>query len=70
MQTVLFISNIKPKEYPKIDNHYKWYGIHTNLSFEDFSAIYHDTKPYAIYTYGEINIWKKWVRIIKCLPFG
>lgn len=73
MQTILFISNTKPDKYPIIDKHYQWYGIHTKLTFEQFSEIYHDTKPYAIYTYDNINIWsylssifevrKKWVHL-------
>ena len=58
MQTILFISNNKPDEYPVIDKHYQWHGIHTNLTFEEFSEIYHDKKPYAIYTFGDQNIWK------------
>jgi glycosyltransferase involved in cell wall biosynthesis len=58
MQNILFISNIKPDKYPIIDKHYEWVSIHTNLSFEEFSEIYHDKKPYAIYTYGDVNIWK------------
>ena len=58
MQNILFISNIKPDKYPIIDKHYEWVGIHKNLSFEEFSEIYHDKKPYAIYTYGNVNIWK------------
>ena len=58
MQTILFISHNKPDKYPVIDKHYQWHGIHTNLTFEQFSEIYHDKNPYAIYTYGEINIWK------------
>ena len=73
MQTVLFISTIKPEKYPIIDKHYSWFGIHSKLSFEEFSEIYHDKKPYAIYTYGDINIWnylpniyevrKKWLHL-------
>jgi len=58
MQNILFISNVKPDKYPIIDKHYEWVGIHTNLSFEKFSEIYHDKKPYAIYTYGDMSIWK------------
>ena len=73
MQTVLFISTIKPEKYPIIDKHYSWFGIHSKLSFEEFSEIYHDKKPYAIYTHGDINIWnylpniyevrKKWLHL-------
>jgi hypothetical protein len=73
MQTILFISNNKPDKYPIIDKHYQWHGIHTNLTFEQFSEIYHDKKPYAIYTFGDENIWtylpvifevrKKWVHL-------
>jgi hypothetical protein len=73
MQTILFISNIKPDKYPVIDKHYTWFGIHNKLSFEGFSEIYHDKKPYAIYTHGDVNIWnylsttfevrKRWVHL-------
>jgi glycosyltransferase involved in cell wall biosynthesis len=76
MQTILFISEIKPDKYPVIDKHYTWHGIHTKLSFEQFSEIYHEKKPYAIYTYGN-NIWnylsiifevrKRWVHL-KIIP--
>ena len=58
MQIILFISNTKPEKYPIIDKHYQWFGIHKNISFEEFSEIYHNKKPYAIYTYGDGNIWK------------
>jgi glycosyltransferase involved in cell wall biosynthesis len=57
MQYILFISNIKPDIYPIIDKHYQWVGIHKKLTFEEFSEIYHDKKPYAIYTFGNENIW-------------
>ena len=73
MQTVIFISDTKPDTYPIIDNHYSWHGIHTKLTFEQFSEIYHNKKPYAIYTFGNNNIWnylpiifelrKKWVHL-------
>jgi len=73
MQTILFISNTKPEKYPSIDKHYEWFGIHKNISFEEFSEIYHNKKPYAIYTYGNMNIWnylssifevrKKWIHL-------
>ena len=73
MQTVLFISDTKPDAYPIIDKHYEWYGIHKKLTFEEFSEIYHNKKPYAIYTHGNINLWnylsdifdvrKKWVHL-------
>jgi len=73
MQTVFFISNTKPEVYPIIDKHYSWFGIHKKLSFEEFSEIYHEKRPYAIYTYDSINIWnylpkifevrKKWVHL-------
>jgi glycosyltransferase involved in cell wall biosynthesis len=73
MQTILFISNIKLDNYPIIDKHYTWYGIHKKLTFEEFSEIYQDKKPYAIYTYGNEYIWdylspifevrKKWIHL-------
>jgi glycosyltransferase involved in cell wall biosynthesis len=76
MQTILFISEVKPDKYPVIDKHYTWYGIHTKLTFEQFSEIYHEKKPYAIYTCGN-NIWnylsiifevrKRWVNL-KIIP--
>ena len=58
MQTILFISNTKPEKYPIIDEHYEWFAIHEKLTFEQFSEIYHNKKPYAIYTYGDDDIWK------------
>ena len=73
MQTILFISDTKPEKYPTIDKHYTWYGIHKKLTFEEFSEIYHNNKPYAIYTFGNTKIWdylfpifevrKKWVHL-------
>jgi glycosyltransferase involved in cell wall biosynthesis len=56
MQTVFFISPTKPEWYPIIDKHYTWYPIHRSLSFEEFSELWHEKSPYAIYTYGNINI--------------
>jgi len=58
MQYVYFISNEKPNEYPVIDKHYTWYPIHSKLSFEEFSEIYHAKPPCAIYTYGSTCIWQ------------
>ena len=58
MQYVYFISDEKPIKYPEIDNHYTWYPIHSKLSFEEFSELYHKKPPYAIYTYGTSSIWK------------
>jgi len=72
MQNVFFISEIKPDFYPKIDKHYTWYPIHTKLSFEEFSKLWHKKKPYAIYTYGNallnylskiFNVRKRWVHL-------
>jgi glycosyltransferase involved in cell wall biosynthesis len=72
MQNVFFISETKPEFYPKIDKHYTWYPIHTKLSFEEFSKLWHTKKPYAIYTFGKpllnylgriFNVRKRWVQL-------
>jgi len=73
MQYVYFISDEKPIKYPEIDNHYTWYPIHNNLSFEEFSELWQSKQPYAIYTYGEkflcnflpeiFNVRKRWVHL-------
>jgi len=73
MQTILFISNEKPDKYPIIDKHYEWYAIHEKMTFEQFSEIYQEKKPYAIYTYGNNNLWpylkdifevrKRWIHL-------
>ena len=73
MQYVYFISDKKPIKYPEIDNHYTWYPIHNNLSFEEFSELWQSKQPYAIYTYGEkflcnflpeiFNVRKRWVHL-------
>lgn len=73
MQNVLFISSEIPENYPIIDKHYKWHPIHTTLTFEEFSKLWHETKPYAIYTYGNNACWnylnvnfeirKRWIHL-------
>jgi glycosyltransferase involved in cell wall biosynthesis len=73
MQYVYFISEEIPTAYPEIDQHYKWYPIHTHLSFEDFSELWQTKQPYAIYTYksGNIcnflntifNVRKRWIHL-------
>jgi len=73
MQYVYFISpEILPK-YPEIDEHYTWYHIHNDLSFEEFSELWQTNEPYAIYTYGKtigwsflnkiFNVRKRWVHL-------
>jgi len=73
MQYVYFISpEILPK-YPEIDEHYTWYHIHNDLSFEEFSELWQTNEPYAIYTYGKTTGWsflnkifnvrKRWVHL-------
>ena len=63
MQTIFFISAIKPDSYPEIDKHYTWYPIHTALSFEKFSELWHEKSPYAIYTHGNMSQWNYLARI-------
>jgi len=72
MQTIFFISQNIPDVYPIIDTHYNWHGIHSKLTFEEFSEIYQNKKPYAIYTFGN-SIWdylpkifelrKRWIHL-------
>ncbi len=72
MQYILFISNEKPDFYPEIDKHYTWYPIHKNLNFEEFSKIWHEINPLAVYTYNIsnfdylkliFNIRKRWIHL-------
>lgn len=77
MQNVFFISPTIPEKYPTIDKNYAWYPIHTRLSFEEFSELWHKKQPCAIYSYGDMTQWnylsnifnvrKRWVQL-KDLP--
>ena len=63
MQNIFFISSTVPETYPVIDKHYTWYPIHTNITFEEFSELWHKKKPYAIYTYGTTLAWNYLSRV-------
>lgn len=53
MQSIFFISEKPPAQYPKFDQHYFLVPIHFNLTFEKFSRLWHLYSPLAIFTYGD-----------------
>ena len=73
MQSIWFISSEIPESYPIIDKHYTWETIHSALTFEEFSELWHKKPPYAIYSYGNITPWnylsnifnvrKRWIHL-------
>ena len=78
-QNILFVSSEPPRAYPIIDQHYTWVPVHGPLSFARLSAIWHDTAPLAVFTYGPAHdqwpalsvtyeVRRRWIHLGSDLP--